>query len=265
MKMRIYLLPLMLLLSFPVCVAAAGPETVYRYGMQGTINGTIPVSVWLEERDDIIVGEIVYTNTKEKRPIPLFGTTHMGTSNMVEIFPDGLITGSLSGVLFEGRFEGTWTAPDKVVEKGTRFERTPGKTYPILLSPSPVQAKSVDWGYDPDALEGEYRYSYGKNNAAGTVIIGKPKAGTVEYRLDAHIGAPSFNVAQIPMSGPGDTARETGELQGNFIYYERGPNCAVEIYLFSGFLVTRYPEGLYCEGKFGHGASAAGVFMKQKK
>ena len=272
MGKRIYLLTLMFLLALPVCAVdaigaeveiATGPGVIVSYSWKGAINDTIPVSVWLETYDNIIVGEIVYTNTKEKKPIQLFGTTHKGKSNIVEMLPDGLITGSISGVITNTSFEGTWTSPDKVVEKGTRFERASGKQYPIRLSAAIVpQARPVFWGYDPATFEGEYRYSYGKNNAIGTVSIRKADAGDVEYRIDTNIGAPSFNIAEIPLD---NRTTEKGHPQDNRIVYEYGPRCAVEILLFEGFLFTRYVEGKICQGEFGMNASVAGVFMQQKK
>ena len=52
-------------------------------------------------------------------------------------------------------------------------------------------------------------------------------------------------------------------VHGNRILIEEDENCAIELSLYSDFLVSRYLEGRYCQHLVGNGATAEGLFIKK--
>ena len=124
----------------PANAAAHDAKKMEHYDWQGEIGGRIPVAVWFETRDGLIAGEIVYTRTKEKKPIRLLGTVSQGQLRMQEMLPDGLVTGRITGTIKDGVFEGDWVAPGKVTKKGENFEIVDGKEFPIRLVAAPGQS-----------------------------------------------------------------------------------------------------------------------------
>lgn len=236
------------------------------YDWQGAIGGKIPVSVWLETRDGLIAGEIVYTKTKEKKPIRLLGTASQEYLYMKEMV-NGLVTGFIAGTVKDGVFEGIWRMPDKIKEKNGDYEFIDGKELSIRLVAAPNQSGSFRWEYDPDALAGQYVYSYGNNAAGGAVDVARAKDGSIEFSIGSHIGAPSFNMVDVPAIEPDakEPGKIKGRLLGNRILHEMDADCAFEILFFNDFLVIRYLEGRTCNGWFGRGAGIEGQFMRQGK
>ena len=64
------------------------PKPVYtQYSWIGTLDSTMPVTVWLERNDDnLLAGEIVYTASQTKSPIKLLGRVIIDTINGTEEF-----------------------------------------------------------------------------------------------------------------------------------------------------------------------------------
>ncbi|MDL2313522.1 hypothetical protein LJC36_00910 [Desulfovibrio sp. OttesenSCG-928-C14] len=143
-NIRIMVVTLLLLLCASGTLTAT-LEDVQRHAWQGEINNTIPVSVWFEIRDGLIVGELIYTNTKEKKPIRLLGKVEAtGELRMQEMLPDGLISGMISGKIAQDSFEGTWSTAGKFATKGKTNKYIEGKRYRLRLSkayppPRPLQ------------------------------------------------------------------------------------------------------------------------------
>ena len=253
-------------LFFAVSAEAAANDAkrAEHYEWQGIIGEKIPVSVWFETRDGLIAGEIVYTKTQEKKPIRLLGTVSQGQLRMKEMLPGGLVTGSITGTIKNGVFEGTWEAPGKVKEKGKGFEFIGGKELTIRLVAAPVQPRPFRWEYNQDTFVGKYSYSYGKNALNGVAEVARAKDGAIEFRIDSDIGAPSFNMAAVPAGEPdgAEGSKAKGRVQGNRMVYEVNEDCAFEILFYNDFLFTRYLEGKTCEGWFGRGASIEGQFVR---
>lgn len=254
-----------LLCGFGLAVSASpGTVETQRYGWQGNINNNIPVTVWFEVRDGIIAGEITYTKTGANKPIRLLGQVGNSGWAMQEILPDGQVTGIITGKINGDVFEGHWMGPGTVKKKGSWHERVDGKTFPIRLTQISAPAKTVNWNCDPASLEGEYLYTYGIDNRKGVLSVSEAKGGSVEFNIDAHIGAPSFNLAQFPWGDP-DIKNAHGALRGNRIVQEVDDTCAFEVLFFSDFAAVRYLDGKYCSGRFGAGASISGEFLKQSR
>ena len=227
---------------------------------EGTINGKIPVTVWFDVRDGLIAGEIVYLNTKEKQPIALLGQVNWddGRLEFNEVLPNGVVSGIMLGVIRGNSFSGTWIAPAKTVERGSRYETIDGKSYPLRLTRVDNSgigfSRYFSWFYDQNPIAGEYRYSWGDNRAEGKMRVTATGRGSIEYEINTHVGAPSFNMADV---GP-----ETVTLEKNRVVVELADNCAFEILLFNGFAAIRHIDDKICWGYFGMNANVDGLYLK---
>lgn len=89
---------------------------------RGTINSKIPVFVSYSIQDNIVMGEIRYLNTKEKKPIRLLGTIEEGgTYRLLEFSPTGTITGIITGT------------PTKDFLREAGLRQKPAKNFPSHL------------------------------------------------------------------------------------------------------------------------------------
>lgn len=260
MKKNIYLaLILCFFISDAGQIMASDELNIKRYEWQGKINNKIPVSVWLEINEVIIVGEIVYLNTVEKRPIRLLGEVNPDYIHIQEMLPDGVISGMITGNIKGGNFIGQWMSPPKIVDKGNdNFTHIDGKQYPISLSKSSITHKPYDWDFKPNNLAGTYRYSYGPNNVGGIITLDTPGQDYVfiDYEISSATAAPAFNIA--------DTGPQKGEIQGNRLECQLDADCAYEMIFFNNFIVVRYLKGSPCLGMFGWNSSLEGIFLKSK-
>lgn len=250
------------LLASSVC-HAAGEETV-RHDWVGTINAQIPVAVWMETRDGLVAGEIVYTSTKAKKPIRLLGRVlNDGRLQVHELLPTGIVTGTLSGSITKGDFAGSWSGSDRISKKGSRFSLVEGKRYPVSLQRHAPLSGAFSWNFNPDDFAGTYSYAYGQYDASGELTLKSGENGIVEYRIEACTRAPHFNMAVIPQDI--EAKMEKGRLQGNRILYQsRDGSCAFEILLFNNFAAVRYTGKNQCRNSFGMGAKVEGLFVRTR-
>lgn len=240
-------------------------QKVQQYAWEGTINNKIPVSVWLEIKDNLVAGEIVYTKTKEKRPITLLGRV-IDIEDKIQIWlremlPTGQITGIITGEISQNLFVGTWSTPDKITDNGHSFERIEGKSYSIQLSTSKeITIPSSVWQFHPENASGIYSYDYGPNSQSGIVELKLDQAGAVEFSIASHTDAPAFNMAHIPLDI--DEEKAVGTLQGNRIIYKAENPCAFEIIFFNNFLEVQILPDKECSPFFGMGATIEGIYKK---
>jgi hypothetical protein len=260
---RVFMLALLCIMCGENALAAApdGAAGGIR-AWQGDINGTIPVQVWYAQQGDVLVGEIVYSNTKNKTPIRLIGAKSREHNVLVldEMFSDGLVTGTLSGSITGGLFTGTWRAPQKARDttgKGGPYTITEGKEYPLRLALVDAPEKTVAWKHNPEEVAGTYRYSYGKNNAFGTLALQPVGNGEVELEIHSSTSAPAFNMA--------DVEKRKERIAGDRIVCELEDSCAFAIQLFKDFVVVDYIDNRNCVGYFGRGAGVAGRYVKQAR
>ena len=249
-----------------------------RYGWKGTIGDKIPVSIWIEVQNDLVVGEIIYTAMKAQTPIRLLGTVSEHNLYISEMAPDGEITGTIWACIHNDILQGEWISPIKIREKGSRFDFSESKRLPLRLAKAPTPLMPYTWDVAPTAIEGEYAYSYGNNAASGGLNIGKTKDGSYTASIASTIGAPSFHMAMFPLTesdeqnwltGGQDAQKKREELaqellHNNRLVMEEDDACAIEIFLFSDFAFVQYLENKTCPHYFGRGASIEGIFLKIK-
>lgn len=262
MKQQLARIARILLLAalIPLHSYAASPQS---YDWTGTINKTIPVAIWFEIQDGLLVGETVYTKTKAKTPIRLLGQVlDDGRLSINEMLPNGQISGYIVGKIDNGRFTGTWSSLTKIKEVKGRYVFIDGKEYAIQLSPSDYRHKPYQWDYQPDKVGGVYRYNYGKLAGNGQIDISNPSRGDGEltFRISNVVGAPSFNMATVPASEAG---HEKGRLVHGRVVNEQDDSCAFEMRFYNGFVSVRYLPERRCSSYFGARAGVDGLYLKQ--
>lgn len=243
---------------------AAPAAKVWYYEGKGVINNKIPVALWFDSREGIVSGEIVYTATKARKPIRILGREEAnGAFRLHEMLPNGDISGTITGTLTDGILSGVWTGRPRMIEKSEgSYEAQRGKQFPVTISAVKRTHPPYDWTFDAANASGTYVYSIGDNCNDGTVVLQAGTDGTVRYRIIGLTGAPFYRTACFPedaLSGETGVAR----LHGNRILIEENANCAIEIVLYSDFLVSSYADGKNCRYRVGDGATAEGLFLKR--
>ena len=234
---------------------------------QGTLTGRLigDFIAAVDAREGIVSGEIVYTATKARKPIRILGREEAdGAFRLYEMLPNGDISGTITGTLTDGVLSGTWTGRPRMIEKSEgKYSFKSGKQFPIKISAVKRTHAPYDWIFDAANASGTYAYSVGDKCDDSTVNLRINNDGTVRYRIIGLTGAPFYRTACFPedaLSGETGVAR----LHGNRILIEEDANCAIEIALYSDFLVSSYVDGKVCRHRVGDGATAEGLFLKRR-
>ncbi len=213
------------------------------YAWQGNLDGKYPVLMWYKEDGDVLTGSLFYTENKHAKPIQLIGTIQDGLYRILEIWPDGDISGIWELRPDEHGAEGRWTSPTGDEQYNTSLMRTD----------TAVNISSVEVNGD---ISGHYVYSYGKTGALGFMSVSK-KMSTIVVAFDNVSAAPARNMAILD-------ATEL-PLTGNTALYEStafGP-CAIRIRFYNGFAVVNYADDKMDCG-FGNAAYVSGLYIKVK-
>lgn len=214
------------------------------YAWQGNLDGKYPVLIWYKEHGDVLTGSLFYTENKNADPIHLTGTIENGHYRILEIWPDGDISGIWEFRPDEHGAEGSWTAPTGDERYNTSLMRTD-----TAVSIPPIEVKSD--------ISGRYVYSYGRTGAQGNMTV-KEKPGSVVVAFDNVSAAPARNLAML------DTTELL--LTGNEAIYQSNKfgQCAIRIRFYNGFAIVNYvDEKMDCG--FGNSAYLSGIYIRQKK
>lgn len=213
------------------------------YAWQGNLDGRYPVLMWYKEYEDVLTGSLFYTENKHAKPIQLIGTIHDGLYRILEMWPDGDISGIWELRPDEHGAEGSWTSPTGDEHYSASLMRTD-----TAVSVPDIEIKND--------ISGTYVYSYGKTGALGHMTVSK-KMSTVVVAFDNVSAAPARNLAMLD--------KTELPLTGNTALYEStafGP-CAIRIRFYNGFAVVNYADNKMDCG-FGNGANVSGVYIRQK-
>ena len=221
--------------------ATAAAAKIWYYEGKGVINNKIPVALWFDSRESIVSGDRLY-----------------------EMLPNGDISGTITGTLTDGVLSGTWTGRPRIIEKSEgKYSFKSGKQFPIKISAVKRTHAPYDWSFDAARASGIYAYSVGDKCDDGTVNLRINNDGTVTYRIIGLTGAPFYRTACFPEDALSDETA-VAPLQGNRILIEEDAQCAIELRLYSDFLVSRYVDGRDCRDRVGNGATAEGLFLKRR-
>lgn len=212
------------------------------YAWQGNLDGRYPVLMWYKEYGDVLTGSLFYTENKNARPIQLIGTIQNDVYRILEMWPDGDISGIWELRPDEHGAEGGWTSPTGDEHYSASLMRTD-----TAVSVPDIEIKND--------ISGTYVYSYGKTGALGHMTVSK-KMSTATVAFDNVSAAPARNLAILD--------KTEFQLTGNTALYEStsfGP-CAIRIRFYKGFAVVNYISDKDNCG-FGHNAHVSGLYIKQ--
>lgn len=223
----------------------ANPEDPYAniYAWQGNLDGQYSVIMWYKEFGDVLVGSLFYTDNKKAKPIQLIGTkgNDSNTRRLLEIWPDGNITGVWDLKLHPVAAEGTWVAP----KTGKEFNAS------LMHIDTAVTIKAIDSMGD---VSGEYKYRYFDDGGWGNMTA-KQQGNSVVVSFENITRAPANNFAIVD--------KVTLPLHNKVAIYSSSEygECAFRIRFFKGFAVVDYIDDKY-ECGFGNGATVNGIYVK---
>jgi hypothetical protein len=237
-------------ITFTICFAAGichaqQKNTDANYSFSGLIDQKIPVELTVSVSKDVVLGNIRYVKTKEKKPIKIIGTLDSGNHYHLEEFEyDGNISGIIDAVLKNGKLEGTWssTKSDTVYPMALDVQ-TKVNPKPEIFSPS-------------DHFEGTYTYQYGEDGYQGSITIKKIKGQMYSYDIGSVTRAPGRNIADA-----------SGEvmIKNNQFTIEINKSCSFLATFYNGLLsITPVPSDQSRDCEFGLNATLEGTFLKVK-
>lgn len=213
----------------------------------GTLNRQTPVFIHYQLDNSLIIGEIIYLNTKDKLPIKLLGTIEEDKSyRLLEFDNTGNITGIIEGNLSAKRFNGSWISPR------TKRELIMRLTFKDTL------INCLDIKPDESQIFGNYHYQYGENGYNGDFDISKVGKDKIHFHILSLTNVDRGpNIAEVE--------KDTIEIKGNnFIYRIPGSDsCEFKTTFYKGFIYINYTKS-YCESQFGLNATIDGIYLKIK-
>lgn len=214
---------------------------------KGKLDGKTNIQISIQDLGNVWYGEIIYLDTKSKRPIELIGEVMEDNYfRLLEFNKEGYVSGILTGQLEGDKIiNGSWFSPKS--RKELKMELEPTK---LLVNLNPIEA-------DRKKIFGDYHYQFGPDGHTGTLSIKSLGGNRATFELNAVTGAPAYNIADI--------SKDTITLKENsFVYplkYTEG--CEIEVHFYNNFAQVVFPNG-YCDGGFGHNASPEGFYYKVK-
>lgn len=224
-------------------VAAPGKS---RICWKGTLNSKTEIFLQYDVEGDVVEGELVYLNTKEKKPIRIIGTVEEDKSlRLLEFESSGNITGILTGTPEAGIFEGSWFSPKTRKELTMQLQRVDT----VIPARNIIQL--------PAAPEGSYVYQYSEEGQQGVLEVKRAGNGRISFEISSVTDAPARNMADVSL--------DTVALRGNTFTYTvpDTDDCEFKVSFFKNFAYIQYTKG-YCNGVFGHNASVDGIFLKKQ-
>lgn len=220
----------------------------------GTIDGDIPISMWLAEQDGHIRGELVYDRVGE--PITLLGRRHDDGFVVVREFaPDGRVTGTLS-----------------FVDDGERADSVEGRWDELQLVLEYVGPPEYEFRFDPEFVAGVYTFQFapfGENvdgfDEPAWGASGWMRVQTIGPRILIEIqntrGAPGYNLAVIDQTDVLLVGHNTLVFDSDHMWSDHdAADCAFEITAYAGFAFIDHVDERWDCG-FGAGAGVEGAYL----
>lgn len=219
-------------------------QNVTEINWTGTLNSKTPISLSYSVTDGIIVGQIIYLNTKSKTPIKIIGTVEDDKSyRILEFEKDGNITGIITGKPTETAFTGDWFSPKS--RKSLSLK---------LTNPTKKQKKRTP---NTTVTNATYHYGYSEKGPQGDFQIKKLKNNKFQFSITSVTSDPARNIANI------DETEVT--ISGNSFSYTmpEEKKDQFKVIFYPDFLVVKYTKGDFL-GEFGHNATIEGIYLKVK-
>jgi hypothetical protein len=212
---------------------------------KGKLNSKTNILLHYQRQDDLIVGQIIYLDTKEQKPICIIGTIEEDRSlRLLEFDKTGNITGIIIGSQKETEFNGSWFSPK--TKKEIKMS--------LSIIDTTIKIENIETSLEN--IIGEYNYQYSEKGFQGNLTIEKVNDKNVSIRILSVTRDPSRNIADIEI--------DTVQAMTDFIYkVPETDSCEFRVRFFRNFAYINYTRG-YCSGIFGHNATVDGIFYKQK-
>lgn len=210
---------------------------------QGNIDGKYPVLMWYRLYDGVLSGYLFYTDNKIHDSLHVIGTYTDTSARILEMMPNGNVTGIWDLDVHISSAEGLWFSP-----------KTRNQWSASLMHID--TAVVIPMLYSVGDISGDYRYKYTDEGSHGYMRVDAAK-GKVSVQFQNVTGEPARNMATL---GPFDAT-----LKGNAVTYsskEYG-DCEVRIRFFNGFAIVNYTDDKG-ECGFGHNATIDGIYLKEK-
>lgn len=221
-------------------------DTKYQTCWTGTLDSKTPIFIHYQLDSKLIIGEIIYLNTKDKLPITLLGTVEDDKSyRLLEYESTGNITGIISGLPSGMIFNGTWFSPK------TRKELTVN----LVKKDTAILAVATETKL-PDIF-GEYHYQFSQAGYQGNLEIKQLYNSKASFGITSVTSEPARNVAQID--------NDIIELNATQFIYKlpETKECEFQVKFYKGFAYIKYTNG-FCDGQFGNNATIEGIYIKTK-
>ncbi|UOK42231.1 MULTISPECIES: hypothetical protein [Flavobacterium] len=218
----------------------------------GTINNKIPVFIHYSLENDLVIGEITYTKTKEKKPIKLIGEYFTDNDSqdpeslrLVEYDKNGNVTGIIVVTPNKKELNGKWFSPNTNQEYS--LKATKNDTLQIYSNHKA----------NPNDIYGEYSYSYGKFAYKGDLAI-KKDVNNISFNILALGKGDGPNISQI------EDATINKITNNSFIYkIPDTENCSIKVTFYKDFVSVKRLER-DCEEVFAMGTYVDEVYIKTK-
>lgn len=232
--------------------AQASHQNHYDTCWEGTLGNRIPVLLYYQQAHHLTAGNIVYLNTKAKRPISVIG--HLQSEDGGFILNEYDQTGNITGI---------WTLEpkgDSLV--GTWDKPYSDREYAVHLTQKDTLISAPSLAVNPAEIAGDYYYQYGKKGPQGEWKI--QRIGRDSIAIDAWMAtsAPARNLADIT---------DTVALKENHFIYKVSMDeswmdepCEIVMkgQFYKDFLRVKYINENPCRSYFGHNATLEGIFYK---
>lgn len=137
----------------------------------GSINKNIPVFIHYQIENEIVVGEITYLNTSEKKPIKLIGTFQDEDYRLLEFDKSGNITGIITGKTDQNNFNGEWFSPKN------------RNSFNLELTKKDTIIASINIQPNLKEIYGTYSYGYSKEGAQGDFTVNKINDNQIAFEI----------------------------------------------------------------------------------
>lgn len=228
-------------------IVATPQETVQKETFwKGYINKSIPIYLHYQVENEIVMGEIIYLNTKEKLSIKVIGSVTEGKFRLLEFEKTGNISGIISGkITTDNHFTGDWSSPKN------------NKNFNLDLTMKDTTVISPRMKANTNELFGTYHYGYSDEGYQGDFSIEKVNQNKAAFEIFSVTNEPARNIA--------DVAKDTIELTSNSFIYNiaNSEDCEFEVTFYNNFISIKYTKE-YCTSQFGHNATVEGIFLKVK-
>lgn len=229
-----------------IAQAKTESKTGKEISWKGFLNGKIPVFIHYQLDGNLIVGEIIYLNTKNKLPITLLGTIEDDKSyRILEFEKSGNITGVIIGSPTGNTFKGSWTSPKTKKELVLNLVKKD-----TTLASKEIETKLED-------LFGHYHYQYSEAGYQGDLEINKLPDSKAVFGISSVTSEPARNIANIE--------DDTISLKATHFTYKLADtdDCEFKVKFYKGFAWVQYTKGT-CSGQFGLNATIDGIYLKTK-